>query len=309
MNITEDLPKAVTLLHDLKNRINEVTTHIQGLIRKVKEGDINTAKGVSFLEVKYHMLLSYLMNLSQVILRKSRGESIKGEPAIERLVEIRTVLEKMRPIDQKLKYQIDKLIKIATTGALGASDPLRLKPNPDNLVSKLGEESGTSEEEDVGERDGEKKSGAYRPPKIAAVHYDGDITEKDKQQMKLERAKKRALSSGIMRELREEYHEGPEEIRETVDLHKIKMDKKMAERTEYEESRFVRMNITKKDKAAMRRLGTMSNLDELTRFGDISVLSKEEAADLDDDDMPSSKRRKKTPKKGKGKKKGKRKFH
>lgn len=28
-------------------------------------------------------------------------------------------MEKIRPIDQKLKYQVDKLIKIATTGAVG----------------------------------------------------------------------------------------------------------------------------------------------------------------------------------------------
>ena len=29
------------------------------------------------------------------------------------------VLEKMRPIDQKMKYQIDKMIKSATTGLEG----------------------------------------------------------------------------------------------------------------------------------------------------------------------------------------------
>jgi len=30
------------------------------------------------------------------------------------------VLEKMRPIDRKLKYQIDKLIRTAKTGVTGA---------------------------------------------------------------------------------------------------------------------------------------------------------------------------------------------
>lgn len=29
------------------------------------------------------------------------------------------VLEKMRPLDQKLKYQIDKLVRTAVTGSLG----------------------------------------------------------------------------------------------------------------------------------------------------------------------------------------------
>ncbi len=71
----------------------------------------------------------------------------------------------MRPLDQKLKYQIDKLVRTAVTGSLGKSfiltrfvidrtyeeqsltwlmgflsaenDPLHFRPNPHNLVSKV----------------------------------------------------------------------------------------------------------------------------------------------------------------------------
>lgn len=62
----------------------------------------------------------------------------------------------MRPIDHKLKYQIDKLVRTAVTGALGKTcfcrlvfcaltpllvaaedDPLQLRPNPENLISKV----------------------------------------------------------------------------------------------------------------------------------------------------------------------------
>ena len=48
-------------------------------------------QGISFLEVKYEMLLSYLVNLTYILLQKSNGESIAGDKAVERLVEIRTV--------------------------------------------------------------------------------------------------------------------------------------------------------------------------------------------------------------------------
>lgn len=44
------------------------------------------------------------------------GKSIAQSPSIRRLIEYRTVLERMRPIDQKLKYQLQKMQKIATTG-------------------------------------------------------------------------------------------------------------------------------------------------------------------------------------------------
>ena len=48
-------------------------------------------QGVSFLEVKYQMLLSYLINLTYLMSVKIKGLSIKDDPAIKRLVEIRTV--------------------------------------------------------------------------------------------------------------------------------------------------------------------------------------------------------------------------
>lgn len=90
------------------------------------------------------------------MLRKSFGETIENETCIERLVENRTVLEKMRPVEKKLKYQvfrlsvgtfqnfyaivynicqpqIDKYAKIADDGFVPGNDPLHFKPNPEAL--------------------------------------------------------------------------------------------------------------------------------------------------------------------------------
>ena len=74
------------------------------------------------------------------MLGKSEGKCIAGMSSIDRLVEIRTVsqnlhysilmvsgyvcidvclkvMEKIRPLEHKLHYQVDKLIKIASTSA------------------------------------------------------------------------------------------------------------------------------------------------------------------------------------------------
>lgn len=53
----------------------------------------------------------------------------------ERLIEIRTVLERIRPIDQKLKYQIEKFVKISLTGTSDKNDPSRFRANPANMMS------------------------------------------------------------------------------------------------------------------------------------------------------------------------------
>ncbi|XP_060112497.1 neuroguidin [Heteronotia binoei] len=207
------------------------------------------------------------------------------------------VLEKMRPIDQKLKYQVDKLVKAAVTGALGENDPLRFKPNPGNLMSKL---SDSEEEESEEAADGAKGSGKvaskggsrkYVPPRLVPVHY--DETEAEKEKKMLEQAKKRALSSSIIRELKEQYSDAPEEIREGRYAHTTRQSREDEHRTSYEESMMVRLNVSRKEKARRRRAGTLaSQLTTLTHFGDISALTGA-APPLDEDLSPQKKKRKK----------------
>lgn len=154
-----------------------VASLVDNMLERVRNGELTTDQGLSFLEMKYHMLLSYLINLMYFILRKCSGEKIEGEPCIERLVEIRAVLEKIRPIDHKLKYQIDKLVKTAVTGA-NANDPVVFKANPENLLGKS-DESSDSDEETEEQRSTSVKSNVYVPPKLSAVHYTGTMNIKN----------------------------------------------------------------------------------------------------------------------------------
>ena len=66
-------------------------------------------------------------------------------PASDRLVMLRTVLERTQPIDRKLKYQVDKLVRLAAAGPKGTGadaaaedgDQLQYRPDPSNLVPKV----------------------------------------------------------------------------------------------------------------------------------------------------------------------------
>merc|ERR1712083_922544 len=148
------------------------------------------------------------------------------------------------------------------------------KPNAANLESKLADEDADSASEDDGEME---KSNVYKPPKISAVHYDGDETQKERQERLVERKKKKALSSSIMRDLRAEYYQdGPEEIKDDTNMHRAKFDKKEKEREEYEEKYFLRMQVSKKEMNASKRLRTMGDLNNITNMGGFSALTGEE---------------------------------
>ena len=80
---------------------------------QVREGQLATAEGVSYLEAKYLLLLHYCIHLVFYVLLKAEGRSVRDHPVIARLVEIRAFLERARPIDKRLRYQMDKLLAAA----------------------------------------------------------------------------------------------------------------------------------------------------------------------------------------------------
>ncbi|XP_032199750.1 neuroguidin [Mustela erminea] len=303
--LESDLPGAVTLLKNLQEQVMAVTAQIQALTKKVQARAYPTEKGLSLLEVKDQLLLMYLMDLTHLILDKASGGSLQGHPAVLRLVEIRTVLEKLRPLDQKLKYQIDKLVKTAVTGSLSENDPLRFKPHPSNMMSKLSSEDEEEDEAEEGQSAASGKKSAkgtvkkYVPPRLVPVHY--DETEAEREKKRLERAKKRALSSSVIRELKEQYSDAPEEIRDARHPHVTRQSQEDQHRINYEESMMVRLSVSKREKGRRKRANVMSSqLHSLTHFSDISALTGG-APHLDEDQNPV-KKRKKIPKKGRKKK-------
>ncbi|EDW76373.2 uncharacterized protein Dwil_GK14692 [Drosophila willistoni] len=329
----QDIPQAIQLLGEMNSNVKQVTDLVEGMLQRVKSGELTTEYGLSFLEVKYHMLLDYLINLTYVVLRKCSGETIEGDPSIERLIEIRTVLEKIRPIDHKLRYQIDKLVKTATTGVSSSTDPTLYKPNPDEMMSaagaKHGDDSADGQDDDEDDEDDEEdgsdseeeddeaggaaakkprkaatagKTGVYVPPRIKPVFYDGDERDGDKEKKALERAKKRAITASMMQDLKEECLDAPIEISSGSRAQQI-LSQTQKERQEYEETYLMRLPVTKADKHRQRKLTTLGTLgDEI-----LGEISRESALRGDG----SKKRKLAKSRGGKGKKRGgkKRKFH
>jgi len=194
--VASDAPELIALTKELIKNLDEVRGSVEPVIAAARAGELATAEGISYLDAKHLLMLSYCINIVFYLLLKSEGRPVRDHPVVLRLVEIRAYLEKLRPIDRKLKYQIDKLLKMADGKKESAAaddddddDPLRFKPNPDALVGK-------ADEEDAGDA-----GGAYRPPKMVPTSMD-ELEEggkSAKQKRKEKEARRRASRSALIK--------------------------------------------------------------------------------------------------------------
>jgi U3 small nucleolar ribonucleoprotein protein LCP5 len=88
-------------------------------------------------------------------------------------------MEKLRPIDGKLKYQIDRLVKLAAEGNVeGAMKDIELsrsRPNPFNLVARDGNDDDSGQSDGDGEIPKKSTDGIYRPPRMQAAYFQVSI--------------------------------------------------------------------------------------------------------------------------------------
>ncbi|QDZ21457.1 Sas10 domain-containing protein [Chloropicon primus] len=329
--VEQDAPELSSLLSDLKSSLEEIKNVVKPALdaikarRKGKKGSgkeaaiadalstVKAKEGLSFIEAKYTLMLSYCSHIVFYLLMKCEGKSVSKHPLLSRLVEIRTYLEKIRPIEKKMNYQVQKLVAQATRkpgDSAGGEDPLKFRPNPKSLLgSAQGEEA---EEEGL--------DGAYVPPKIAPMHYaedddlendeDEDFEDPEKQARMKRRMlkaksheKKRALRNEYVQHLVSELGEQPEEIGTdgqtqagSGSAFAKREEMRMKARGEQEEELFTRAPMTKMEKKrlqAAKRAGitgsTISILDDLGAT-DIADFAIEDGDDVEDGDGRGSSR-------------------
>lgn len=267
--ISRESPELLALTEELKQRIVELKhkiTPLRELYASTQSDDVQDELA-QYLEVKQQLMLSYCVNIVFYLAMKAEGRSVAAHPVMKRLLELRYIIEKMRPIDAKLKYQIDRFL---TTPAAEQST------NHPNLKAMMDDEdSDASEEEDA-------KAKVYKPPKMQAVYYEHE-KNMEKMDKKMENKRKKIKNSEIMETLNEEFGHTPEVSSSSGIASKSKVEKELAEeeseRRDFEEERFIRLTLSRKDKKSIKKRQAESKQNDL--LGDIGDIGDfEELADL-----------------------------
>ncbi|KAK6012934.1 RNA polymerase III subunit RPC82, partial [Ostertagia ostertagi] len=153
-----------------------------------------------------------------------------------------------------MRSQIDKLVQSLDNGE--AKAPLRARPDQMEF-----DDDNDESDEDQGNEEDNKKPKKYVPPKMMAVRYEED--EDGHETKAMEKAKRRALQSSLVQELRQQYSDAPEEFREKSQR-RFDADR---EREKYEEDHFVRLRMSKAEKKREQRLNRDNAMDDLFNFG------------------------------------------
>ncbi|KIH56725.1 Sas10/Utp3/C1D family protein [Ancylostoma duodenale] len=130
----ENSAKFARVVRDCAKTSTEAVENVEKFLAALK----NTGKdleGISLLDVKNREMISYMAELSLLMSHISCGKSISEHPAVFRASKHRTVsliplaiiLERIRPIEQKMKSQIDRLTQGVHNGELKA--PPRARPD------------------------------------------------------------------------------------------------------------------------------------------------------------------------------------
>ena len=252
----EEMADFIGLLKDFKERLHLLRTQLTPLMQRAREGSLPSSSGLSFLQLKYHLMLGYCSSVVYYLMLKGRGGRVEGHPVIKRMIRFRLMLEKIRPLENKMKFQIENLLQAQSTDESG------FKPNLDDMVVD-------SEAEDQEAEDGEESSNVYRAPKLAPVYYPEDDGEAAKQKRHDERRQKALSKSRLLAELRGELDDLPEE--EFIDpvrmTSRIATDSKAQEREAYEEENFIRFQVSKKEKRRLEKAAKpLDELDDLDDF-------------------------------------------
>lgn len=103
-------PELVGLLTELNDASEQLENIINPLLTKARNGKIAKKDGLKYLELKQVLLLSYCQAITFYLLLKSEGQPVRDHPVIERLVEIKSLLEKMKKLDENLPAELEDIL-------------------------------------------------------------------------------------------------------------------------------------------------------------------------------------------------------
>lgn len=266
--------------HDNAKSFQQINTKISSLLDMLDNDPVSVKDGLDFLNVKNNVMLSYLIEITLLLKQKSEKKDERDDDEKQqqrnRLSELKLILDKYRPMEKKLQYQIDKILSQSENDTSNFEedtlvneedddiDPSSLRPNPESMHTEP--------------KPKEKKS-TYRAPRLTSIHYQNAESQKQKELKTQAKQRDTMRKSELLQTLKTQYTDAPEEDDyqggATASIGNTKWKRyqeKEKEKTHYEERNMTRLITTKKDKKERNDMlrGNENNLYSLADLGNLS---------------------------------------
>ena len=237
-------------------------------------------------------MLFYLQSLVLLVARRAAGDTLEDRTPpslpfsapdrdargaglgdlVDSMIEGRVVLEKIKVLESRIRYQIEKLVRIADDASKNVADgkshsltriqcsltalsftqdPLAFRPNPQNLVNNDQASNAASDEDDNDEAD--NRDGIYKPPKLAPMPYTENAGDKRSKRQPIPKT----LSSLLHQDPSRPHIESSSGLGAMPALASDRA-REIQRMTEFEEENFTRLVMKKKD--ARRRVRDEADL-------------------------------------------------
>jgi U3 small nucleolar RNA-associated protein 3 len=262
--LASEAPEVLALLGEMHTNAQTVNEVILPILERLDEDQANTSLGVSYLETKLHLLLSYTINVAFYLMLRaeSGGARAESHPVVSELVRIRTLMDKLRPVDLKLKHQMDELIKSAH----------ELKPLAAGGAVAGQSDDDAEDDTEHGNHAGKGARASQLPPSLNDLQSSGsnarlsvDAPPEDRNAKRQRKRLAKVRDSDLLKGLRDEFSEAPTEV--VDEASRLVKTVESEERRKYEEENFTRLPESKKERS--KRL----EMEKASRRGGVDFVS------------------------------------
>ncbi|KAL1557218.1 something about silencing protein 10-like [Salvia divinorum] len=109
-------PELIGLLSELKDALEHLENKVNPLVEKITLQESGKKGTMSYIEVKQLLLQSFCQAITFYLL-KSEGQPVRDHPVVSHLVEIKSLLDKIKTIDDNLSFDMEEILKKEVNGA------------------------------------------------------------------------------------------------------------------------------------------------------------------------------------------------
>lgn len=108
-------PEFKSIMADFKEKVEEASSRLQPVLDLINNSALpGNNQAAIYVRTKHQLILNYCANVSAFLMFKTQRANLKFHPITTRLVQYKQLLDKMSPLDEAMRPEIDKVLGVVS---------------------------------------------------------------------------------------------------------------------------------------------------------------------------------------------------